>query len=138
MTETTFNFEQASYTDLFNYAKDIQNQLVETNHRSKMMEVGIANLSRKQLEAGKIVERLIQDKIIEDEEDITTLVTALDITLFRTMNFTISLEITGQIDIPFGEEVSEYNFEIDGVSYNGQSSNNFDTGHVDLDFDFDE
>ena len=133
---TTFNFDQASWEDLRNEAKRLQSELDIANNKARYTETAFANRERQRAVVAEIVERLINDKIICDTEDINALCENLGLEITRTVNFTLTVEITGSLELPYGEELDEYSFEVDGVTYNGDS---VDIDHSSVDsVDWDE
>ena len=116
---TTFNFDTASWEDLRNEGKRLQNELDIANNKARYTETAFANRERQRAVVAEIVERLINDKIICDVDDINTLCENLGLEITRTVNFTVTVEITGSIELPYGEELDEYSFDVDSLSYNG-------------------
>lgn len=128
---TDFNFEQASYGDLFAHAKQLDNAL-------RMTQTALANRERQRLLVSSAVQELIENGTISDEEAIEIFVENLDINLTRVVNFTITMEITGSLELPYGEQVSEYNFEVEQLSYDGNYIEVDSSNVTDLEWDFNE
>lgn len=79
------------------------------------------NLRRKLVSAGEIVEGLIEDGTITDAEVIGELCLALDLELMRTVEVSLTAEILLSVEVPYGTEIGEYDFDITEVQYNGDS-----------------
>ena len=118
---TPFNFDLASWEDLRTEAKRLQSELEIANNKARYTETAFANRERQRAVVAEIVERLIEDKIICDKDDITTLAENLGLEINRTVNFTVTVEITGSIELPYGEDLDEYSFDVDSLTYNGES-----------------
>lgn len=128
---TDFNFDQASYGDLLVEAKRLDNAL-------RMSQTALANRDRQRAVVSETIQELIENKTITDEEAIQILVENLNINLTRVVNFTVTMEITGTLELPYGEEVSEYNFEVDQLSYDGNYVEVDFSSVGDLEWDFSE
>lgn len=120
---TTFNFDQASWEDLRNEAKRLQSELDIANNKARYTETAFANRDRQLKAVAEVVERLIKDGIIDDKDDISTLVENLNLEITRTVNFTVTVEITGSLELTYGEDLDEYSFEVDSLTYNGDYVN---------------
>mgnify|MGYP006300349753 CR=1 FL=1 len=116
---TTFNFDQASWEDLRTEAKRLALELETLKNKSRYTEQAFANRERQRTEAAEICQRLIEEKVITDEDDIKGLVEALGLDITREVNFTITVEITGTLELAYGEELDEYSFDVDSLTYNG-------------------
>lgn len=116
----TFNFDQASWEDLRNEAKRLNTELEAMQNKMRYAEVALDNRNRQRNTAAEICKRLIEESVIDDSDDIKALVEALGIEIAREVNFTVTIEITGTLELPYGEELDEYAFDVDSLSYNGE------------------
>lgn len=128
---TDFNFDQASYGDLLAHAKQLDNAL-------RMTQTALANRERQRMAVSKTVQELIENKVITDEEAIEVLVENLDIVISRLVHFTVTVEVTGSMEVPYGQEVSEDYFEVDEMTYDGNRVDVDYSSVESLHFDFDE
>jgi hypothetical protein len=131
----TFNFDQASWEDLRNEAKRLNSALESMNNKMRYVEVALANRERQRSVAAEICERLIKDGSISEDEDISALVEALGLEITREVAFTITVEISGTLELPYGEELDEYAFDVDSVTYNGDSVDVSDNRVENLEWD---
>jgi len=124
--ENPFNFEQASYTDLLaeaqrlnNVVADLEGTITTANNKLMYVERAFANRDRQYAEAKEIVTELIENNEISDEEAVKQLIKIFDIEILKEVEFTITVEISGVVEIPFGTELDEYSFDVDNITYNG-------------------
>lgn len=124
--ENPFNFEQASYTDLLaeaqrlnNVVADLEGTITNANNKLMYVERAFANRDRQYAEAKEIVTELIENNEISDEEAVKQLIKIFDIEILKEVEFTITVEISGVVEIPFGTELDEYSFDVDNITYNG-------------------
>lgn len=124
--ENTFNFDQASYVDLLTEAKrlnglvaDIQNDLTTTQNKLMYVEKAFENRNRQVMSAKALITEMIEEDVITDEDYIKQLVEALDLEILKEVEFTITVEISGTVEIPLGTELDEYSFDVDNITYNG-------------------
>ena len=128
---TDFNFDQASYGDLLAEAKRLDNAL-------RMCQTALANRERQRSVVSTTVQELIENKVITDEDAIEVLVENLDIIISRLVHFTVTVEVTGSMEVPYGQEVSEDYFEVDEMTYDGNRVDVDYSSVESLHFDFDE
>ena len=128
---TNFNFEQASYGDLLDHAKSLDNTV-------RILETALENRDRQLNAVTVTVQELIENKTITDEEAITVFVENLDINLTRVVNFTIQVEVTGSLELPYGEELSEHSFDVEELYYDGNRVEIDYSSVGDVEWDFDE
>lgn len=137
-----FNFEQASYSDLLVFAKDTDARCVKllsdlsmAQQELSRTQVAFQNRDRQRDEVSEVVQELIDNGSITDADHLTILCKNLDVVApSRTINFTVTVELTGSFELEYGEELDDYGFSVDGLTYNGQSVE-FDEGHFDVEFD---
>jgi hypothetical protein len=143
--ENTFNFEQASYSDLYNEAKrlnalvaDLEGTATSANNKLMYVEKAFANRDRQYSEAKSIITELIENGEISNEESVKELIDIFGIEILKEIEFRITVEISGTTLIPMGQEPEEYDFSIDCMSYNGQDVS-YDCENINLDsWDFTE
>lgn len=135
---TNFDFDQASYGDLLIEAKRITSEHDFLQNKLMFVQQAFDNRDRQYREASRVVQELIENNAITDQEVIDSLVEVLDITLTRTVNFTVLVEVTGSMEVAWGEEISEYSFEIEQMSYDGNSVDVDYSSVTDLNYDFNE
>ena len=124
---TPFNFEQANYADLLAEAKrldalvsELNNNLQVSQNKMLYVEKAFANRDRQYGQAKEIITSLIENNEISDEETVNQLIEILGIEILKTVEFTLSIEVTGTIELPMGTELDEYSFSLEGLSYNGE------------------
>lgn len=125
--ENTFNFDQANYSDLLNEAKrlnglvaDLSNDLTALQNKMMFVEKAFANRDRQFGEAKDLLTELIENEEISDEDAVKKLVEIFDIEILREVEFSITVELTGTLQLPIGAELDEYSFNVDNLSYDGQ------------------
>lgn len=128
---TDFNFDQASYGDLLDHAKSLDNTV-------RILETALSNRDRQLHAVTPTILELIENKTITDEEAITVFVENLDINLTRVVNFTIQVEVTGSLELPYGEELSEHSFDVEELYYDGNRVEIDYSSVGDVEWDFDE
>ena len=131
---TDFDFHNASYGDLLSHAMYLNDELQTALNKIAAIEVAYANRDRQYREASDIVNDLIEEGSISDTESIHRLAQVLSISATRTVSFTVTVELSGEVEIPYGEELDDYGFSIDGLSYNGEGVY-FNEGHAEVDWD---
>lgn len=132
--ENTFDFDHASYGDLLTEAKRLNDELRTALNKIGAIEVAFANRDRQRNEASDIVNELIEEGVITDAEVINRLALVLNISATRTVTFTVTIELSGEVEIEYGQELDDYGFSVDGLNYNGESVY-FTEGHTDVDWD---
>ncbi len=125
--ENTFNFDQANYSDLLNEAKrlnglvaDLSNDLTALQNKMMFVEKAFANRDRQFGEAKDLLTELIENEEISDEDAVKKLVEIFDIEILREVEFSITVELTGTLQLPIGAELDEYSFNVDNLSYNNE------------------
>lgn len=130
--ENPFNFEQANYNDLLVEAKRLNDEVTSLKNKMMYVEKAFANRDRQYTTARALIEEMITEEAITDEDYIKQLVEALGIEILKEVSFTITVEITGTVEIPMGTELDEYSFNVDSLSYNGQDVDfSHDTTNID-------
>lgn len=130
-----FNFDLASYGDLLAEAKRLSSEVERIQQDLNRTQVAFTNRDRQRDEVSEVVQELIDERTITNPEHLTVLCRNLDVIApSRTINFTVTVELTGSFELEFGEELDDYGFSVDGLTYNGESVN-FDEGHFDVEFD---
>ena len=130
-----FNFEQAGYSDLLTEAKRLNAELDSVKQELARVQVAFQNRDRQRDEVSEVVQELIDNKTITDPDALSILVRNLDVTASRTVSFSLTVEITGEIELEYDESLDDYGFSIDGLSYNGSYVNDWNEGHIDVDWD---
>jgi hypothetical protein len=136
--ENTFNFEQAGYTDLLTEAKrlnglvaDLSNDLTTLQNKMLYVERAFANRDRQFTEAKDLLTELIENEEISDEDSVKKIVELFGIEILKEVEFTITVELTGTLQLPMGTELDEYSFNVDSLSYNGEDVDfNHDTTDI--------
>lgn len=125
--ENTFNFDQASYSDLYNEAvrlnglvADLSKDLETANNKLLYTEKAFANRDRQYTSGRALLEEIITEGYITEEEYIKQLVEIFNIEIMREVTFNLTIEISGTVEIPLGTELDEYSFSVDSISYDGQ------------------
>ena len=131
---TDFDFHNASYGDLLSHAMYLNDELQTALNKIGAIEVAFANRDRQYREASDIVNDLIEDGILSNSDSIHRLAQVLSISATRTVTFTVTVELSGEVEIPYGEELDDYGFSVDGLTYNGDSVY-FNEGNIDVDWD---
>jgi hypothetical protein len=122
-TQAPFNFEQANYSDLLTEAKRLNDEVVSLKNKAMYVERAFANRERQYTDAKSILTTLIEENEIDNEEAVKELVQIFGIEIMREVEFTVTLEISGTVEIPMGTELDEYSFNVDSFSYDGQDVN---------------
>jgi hypothetical protein len=122
-TQAPFNFEQANYSDLLTEAKRLNDEVVSLKNKAMYVERAFANRERQHTDAKSILTTLIEENEIDNEEAVKELVQIFGIEIMREVEFTVTLEISGTVEIPMGTELDEYSFNVDSFSYDGQDVN---------------
>jgi hypothetical protein len=117
--ENPFNFEHASYSDLLAEAKRLNDLATSLSNKMLYLEKAFANRDRQYAATRQIVSNLIENDEISNEEYVAELIEILGIEILKEVNFTLTIEVTGTVEIPLGSELDEYSFDLDGLSYNG-------------------
>jgi hypothetical protein len=124
--ENTFNFEQASYVDLLAEAQrlnglvaDLHGTATTASNKLMYVEKAFANRDRQYALAKEILTTLIEENEIENEEAVKQLIEIFDIEILKSVEFTLTIEVTGTIELPMGSELDEYSFTLESLSYNG-------------------
>lgn len=128
--ENPFNFEQANYSDLLTEAKrlngvvaDLSGELTALQNKMMYVERAFANRDRQYAEGKEILTELIDNNEIDNEESVKKLVELFGIEILKEVEFTVTIEVSGTLELPMGTELSEYDFSLDGLSYNGEFVN---------------
>ena len=119
--ENNFNFEHASYADLLAEAKRLNDLVSSLNNKNLYVQKAFANRDRQYAVTKQIVSNLIENGEISNEEYVAELIEILEIEILKEVNFTLTIEVTGTVEIPLGSELDEYSFDLDGLSYNGDN-----------------
>lgn len=124
--ENSFNFDQASYLDLLNEAMrlyglvaDLDGELTPLKNKYDYLEKAFQNRDRQYVNGRTIIEEMITEGVIENEDYIKQLVEIFDIEILKTVDFTLTIEVSGSVEIPMGSELDEYSFSLDNLSYDG-------------------
>jgi hypothetical protein len=83
-----------------------------------------ANYDRKRRELESLREylkQLIEDDEITDKDIIDTLIKEHGVEVSETLTVTISVDVTVEVTVPKGTDVDMYEFEVDGVTYQGDT-----------------
>lgn len=125
-TPAPFNFEQATFNELYAEARrlnglvaDLKGEVTMLQNKALYTERAFANRDRQYTQAKSILTALIELEEIDNEEAVKELVQIFDIEIMKEVEFTITIEITGTTEIPLGTELDEYSFSVDSVSYDG-------------------
>ena len=121
--ENTFNFEQASYSDLLAEAKRLNDLVSGLSNRLLYTDKAFQNRDRQYKEGGQLIKSAILEEVITDEDYIKQLVELFDIQIMKEVTFTLNIEVSGTVEIPLGSELDEYSFDLDGITYDGDSVN---------------
>lgn len=136
--ENPFNFEQASYTDLLAEAKRLNTELTSVNNKMAYVERAFANRDRQYTNGRAIIEEMITEGEIENEDYIKQLIEIFNIEILKEVQFTLTVEISGTVEIPLGTELDEFSFNVDSISYDGQDVD-FSQDNIDIsDWNFTE
>ena len=133
-----FNFDQANYTDLLAEAKRLNTQVSELENRVNIYQVALVNRDRQLNTVAPIIKELIESEVITDEDVIGTLVEQLNLAIMRSVSFTVTMEITGTMEIPYGQDVEEYSFEVESLTYDGNMVDVDYSSVESLNYDFTE
>ena len=117
---TEFNFDLATWQDLNTEAKRLQSELQIAQNKLRYTETAFANRDRQYTAGRALIEEMISEEIITDEDYIKKLVEIYNIEILKEVAFTITVEISGTVEIPMGTELDEYSFNVDSLSYDGQ------------------
>ena len=93
------------------------------NTKGKLSLVS-ANYDRKRRELEALREylkQLIEDDEITDKDIIDTLVKHHGVEVSETLTVVISVDVTVEVTVPRGANVDMYEFEVDGVTYQGNT-----------------
>ena len=131
---TDFNPENLCYNDLLAEAKRLNDELQTALNKIGAIEVAYANRDRQYREASYIVDDLIEEGILSDPESIQRLAQVLSISATRTVTFTVTIELSGEVEVEYGQELDDCGFSIDGLTFNGESVY-FNEGNIDVDWD---
>ena len=115
-----FNFEQASYQELLSESQRVSLELETLKNKMMYVEKAFANRDRQFTEGQTLIKDMIEEGEITNVDYISQLVETFKIEILKEVNFTISVEVTGTVQIPMGTELDEYSFSIDGMTYNGE------------------
>lgn len=125
--ENSFNFDQASYTDLLAEAKrlnglvaDLSGEITTLQNKALYTERAFANRDRQFTQAKAILTSVIESEELDNEDAVKELVEIFGIEVLKEVAFTITVEISGTVEIPMGTELDEYSFNVDSLSYNGE------------------
>lgn len=125
--ENPFNFDQANYSDLLTEAKrlnalvaDLDGELTPLKNKYAYLEKAFANRDRQYTHGSALIQEMIEQEIITDEDYIKQLVEIFNIEILKEVSFTITVELSGSVQIPMGTELDEYSFNVDSLSYNGE------------------
>lgn len=125
--ENPFNFDQAGYLDLLAEAKrlnglvaDLDGELTPLKNKYAYLEKAFQNRDRQYVNGRTIIEEMITEGEISNEDYIKQLVEIFNIEILKPVEFTLTIEVTGTIELPMGSELDEYSFSLDSLSYNGE------------------
>jgi hypothetical protein len=127
---TDFNFDQANYSDLLAEAKRLDNRL-------RITQSALNNRERQfQLAKGTFTELLeVNPDLFGDEDLLTEIMNEFDIEILQTVNFTITVELTGTMEIRRGTDPDLYSFDVPEVYYDGEPVSLSDCSLSDLNYD---
>ena len=117
---TEFNFDLASWQDLNTEAKRLHSELQIAQNKMRYTETAFANRDRQYTAGRALIEEMISEEIITDEDYIKQLVEIFSIEIMKEVAFTITVELSGTVEIPMGSELDEYSFNVDSLSYDGE------------------
>ena len=116
----TFNFENAQYSELYAEAKRVTMELEMLQNKMMYVEKAFANRDRQFTQGKALIQELIENEEIDNEHAVKQLVEIYGIEILKEVNFTITIEISGSVEIPLGSELDEYSFNVDSLSYENQ------------------
>ena len=122
-----FVLDYASHEELLAEAKRLveenkrlQDELETAQNKLIYTEKAFQNRDRQHSTASSLVQEMIEDKTITDPTMLKALCECLDVTATRTVEFTLTIEVTGTMDMPFDEEPDDGCFGVEGITYNGE------------------
>ena len=129
-----FDFDLASPYDLVVEGKRLTAELEAAQNKLLYTQKAFENRDRQYNTASSLVQEMIDDKTITDHTMLKALCECLDVTATRTIEFVLSIEVTGTMEMPFDEEPDDYGFSLDGISYNGEYVS-LDSEDIDVSWD---
>lgn len=96
-----------------------QQQLEIAENKLRYTEKAFSNRDRQWNAGRELIKEMIVEGDISEKEHLEKLVEVFDIEILREVNFTVTIEVSGTVEIPLGSELDEYSFSIDGLSYDG-------------------
>lgn len=115
--------------------KEARTELDSVRQELARTQFSLQNLGGQRDAVSEAVQDLIDSGVITDKESIKVLASNLDLSVTRTIAFTITAEITGEVELEWGESLDDYGFSIDGLSYNGSYVNEWSEGHFDVEWE---
>ena len=129
-----FDFDLASPYDLVVEGKRLTVELEAAQNKLLYTQKAFENRDRQYNTASSLVQEMIDDKTITDPEMLKALCNCLDVTASRRVSFSLTIEVSGEMDIPFDEDLDDYGFSLDGISYNGEYVS-LDSEDIDVSWD---
>ena len=99
--------------------------LVDRNHNTKGMLNAVASNHdrvRRELDSlRKFLVSEIEEGSIDNESTIDALVSSYGVEVFETKSVSLTFEVTVDVKVARGTDLERYDFEVDGVTYQGDT-----------------
>jgi predicted transcriptional regulator len=102
-------------------ATTLSSRLVMANGRLETMTNAMRGRNRELESLREYLKQLIEDDEITDKDIIDTLIKEHGVEVSETLTVVISVDVTVEVTVPRGTEPEMYEFEVDGVTYQGDT-----------------
>ena len=100
---------------------ELDSVLTNTKGRLNLVSVNHDRVRRELDSLRSFLVREIENGSIDDESVIDELVTRHGVEVFETKSVSLTFEVTVDVKVARGTEIERYDFEIDGVTYQGDT-----------------
>lgn len=109
----------ADYTP--DLATELQKTIASLKSEIQILQSIASNYKNKIDKTKYILKSLVEMKEIDNDEAIIELNQILDLELERVVTYELHTVVQVTVELPYGEEPSEYDFDVTEVTYNGDT-----------------
>lgn len=118
-TQTRKEKQMADYSP--DLATELQKTIASLKNEIQILQSIASNYKTKIDKTKFILKSLVEMKEIDNDEAIIELNQILDLELNREVTYELHTVVQVTLELPYGEEPSEYDFDVTEVTYNGDT-----------------
>lgn len=118
-TQTRKEKQMADYSP--DLATELQKTIASLKNEIQILQSIASNYKTKIDKTKYILKSLVEMKEIDNDEAIIELNQILDLELERVVTYELHTVVQVTVELPYGEEPSEYDFDVTEVTYNGDT-----------------